>query len=487
MPHGDALPTTAATANESSPLLLTTTSGAAASVDPAEAWVIVKTSVPVALAYMLQNSLQTGSVLIVGRMGPDELAAAAFAFMFAMVTAWVMALGSATALDTLCSQAWTGASDKTKVGVHLQRAIWIMSLMFLPIAVLWWNVEPVLLLLGQDPELSAMTAQFLRWLILGAPGYIYFEATKKFLQAQGIMHAGTYVLMIASPVNVLLNYVLVWHESYGLGFIGAPIATSITYWLMQVLLVLYIALFEGKAGWGGWTRKSLQNWGIFLDLAIPGIFMVGTEWWAFEIVALAAGLLGRLPMAAQSVIMTTDQIINTLPFGISIATSNRIGNLLGLSRSRHARLSALVSAGVAAAVGGVLMFAMVWYRESFGYLFSDDGEVASVVSRVMPWVAMFQVADGLAASCGGSLRGMGRQHVGAQVNLVAYYVVALPAGFVLAFRLGAGLEGLWIGQCIALFLVGALELVVVWRTDWKVEVEKCQERISAGEVGIPSH
>lgn len=65
---------------------------------PKEIWVLIKTSIPVILAYMLQNSLQTGCVLIVGRLGPEQLAASAFAFMFAMVTGWVLALGGSTAL-----------------------------------------------------------------------------------------------------------------------------------------------------------------------------------------------------------------------------------------------------------------------------------------------------------------------------------------------------------------------------------------------------
>lgn len=124
--------------------------------------------------------------------------------MFAMVTAWVMAMGSTTALgkpliyfsclglyflvdiflslfhqtDTLGSQAWTGAEDPHEVGVHLQRAILILTVLFIPIAGLWWWAEPVLLLLGQEPELSRMSALFLRWLLIGAPGYIYFEAIK---------------------------------------------------------------------------------------------------------------------------------------------------------------------------------------------------------------------------------------------------------------------------------------------------------------------
>lgn len=82
----------------------------------------------------------------------------------------------------------------------------------------------------------------------------------------------------------------------------------------------------------------------------------------------------------------------------------------------------------------------------YGYLFTEDAAVVALVARVMPLVASFQVADGLAGSCGGVLRGMGRQHLGAVFNIVAYYVLALPLGIWLAFRAGKGLEGLWIGE-----------------------------------------
>lgn len=76
---------------------------------------------------------------------------------------------------------------------------------------------------------------------------------------------------------------------------------------------------------------------------------------------------------------------------------------------------------------------------------------------------------------------MGRQHVGALVNLVAYYAIALPGGIALAFKGGMGLQGLWIGQCVALFLVGLGEFGLVWRTRWEVEVERASDRIKEDE------
>lgn len=195
-----------------------------------------------------------------------------------------------------------------------------------------------------------------------------------------------------------------------------------------------------------------------------------------EIVALAAGRLGTIPLAAQSVIMTADQIINTVPFGLGVAASARLGNLLGAQRPRDARRAAHAAAVLSAAMGAAILALLMATRTVFGRLFNDDARVVALVADVMPFVALFQIADGLNGSCGGVLRGMGRQWVGALVNLVSYYGGALPAGIYLAFH-GWGLAGLWVGQCVALYLVGALEWVIVGMSRWERECERALERL----------
>jgi multidrug resistance protein, MATE family len=152
----------------------------------AEFLLLFKGSIPVILAYTLQNSLQTISVLVVGRESPEHLAVAAFSYMFAMCTAWLVGLGGTTALDTLASSTYTGSLDKHDLGILLQRGFLILGLFYVPIAILWAYSEPVFKLLGQDPDLSRDSARFLTCLIPGGLGYIYFEAVKKYLQAQGM-------------------------------------------------------------------------------------------------------------------------------------------------------------------------------------------------------------------------------------------------------------------------------------------------------------
>jgi MATE family multidrug resistance protein len=150
-----------------------------------EFWILFKGSLPVVVAYALQNSLQTISVVIVGRLSPEALATAAFSYMFAMATGWLVALGGTTAIDTLASASFTGSKNRHDLGIILQRSFVVLLLFYIPIAVLWFCSEPLFKALGQEDYIAHDSAKFLSVLAPGGIGYIYFEALKKYMQAQG--------------------------------------------------------------------------------------------------------------------------------------------------------------------------------------------------------------------------------------------------------------------------------------------------------------
>jgi MATE family multidrug resistance protein len=282
---------------------------------------------PVVVAFILQKSIDITSVFSLGHLGAEELAASALSTMFISVTGWSLALGMATALDTLASQAYTASPDPKALGIYLQRAIYILSIMSIPIIILWWHAEQVHLLLGQDQEVSRLSGIYIRWSIIAIPGYLGFECIKRYLQAQGIMHAGTYILAVTVPMNIIANYTLVWWPPIALGFIGAPIATACSYWLNLILGILFVRYIDGGQCWGGWSREALKNWGPFIRLSLAGVAFVCSEWWAFEIVALAAGYLGTVSLAAQSVVLTTASFTYMIPAG---KRQNRIVSSIGL-------------------------------------------------------------------------------------------------------------------------------------------------------------
>ena len=443
-----------------------------------EFWILFKGSVPVILAYTLQNSLQTFSVLIVGRLSPEALSVAAFCYMFAMATAWLIGMGGTTAIDTLASASFTGSKNKHDLGIILQRAFVVLTVLYIPVSILWIFSGPVFRALGQEEYIARDGSKFLLVLIPGGLGYIYFECMKKYLQAQEIMRPGSYVLLITSPINAGLNYLFVY--TFEIGLLGAPIATGISYWLSFFLLVAYTRFVAGWECWGGWDRRCLHNITTFIRIAALGVVHVGTEWWAFEIVAIVAGQLGSIPLASQSVIMTADQVMYCIPFGIGVATSARVGNLLGARDAKGAARAANTAAWLSMLMGVIVLTILMSTKDNFARIFNDDEDVVRLTAKVLPYVALFQIADGLNGSCGGSLRGMGRQHVGAAVNIISYYCGALPLGIWLAFH-GWGLVGLWFGQCIALYLVGFLEWAIVAFSNWERQVENAFNRMDPSE------
>ncbi|KAK9716943.1 ethionine resistance protein [Basidiobolus ranarum] len=450
-----------------------------------EFYLLSKSATPVVLTYLLQNSIQLASIFSLGHLGANELAVAALANMFASVTCWSVSIGISTALDTLGSQAYTGSEDPHALGIYLQRAIGIMGVIFVPISCLWWNAEYLLLWLRQDPELAALAGQFLKCLLPGAFPFVCFECIKRYLQAQGIMHASTYVLLIASPINMMTNYLFVWREPFKLGFIGAPLATSCTYIMMLSMLILYIKFVAGGDAWGGWNKKALQGWWPFLKLALPGTIMICCEWWAFQVSGLAAAYFGTIALAAQSIVLTSCSLFFTIPIGISIAASNRVGNLLGANRPNHARLVANCSLVLALLFGlfnSTILFSL---RNRWGYLFNDDEKVIALVAKVLPIGAMFQIFDGLAGVTGGVLRGQGKQKIGAYLNIVAYYLIALPIGYWLAFTLNWELPGIWWGLLFALAFVAIGQLISILYTNWHEEARKSRERVNLeNETGL---
>lgn len=471
-------------ADETTPLLLESPSNQLATQPEyvewlTEMWFLTKASIPIILAYLLQNSLQTTSILVAGRISSDALAVSAFSYMFAMATAWLIALGGTSAIDTLASSSFTASKHKGNLGILLQRGIFILTAFYAVIVVIWCFSEHLFRALGQPEHICVQSSKFLQLLAPGGLGYVWFECMKKFLQAQGIYRPGTYALLVTSPLNIILNYLFIY--TFDFGVYGAPVATGISYWLSFLILVAYATFVEGKECWSGFDpRRALVNSWPFAKLAFLGVIHVGTEWWAFEIVALAAGRLGTLPLAAQSVVMTADQIINTIPFGLGVAESARLGNLLGAKDSMGARRSAHCAALLSVFFGSTILTILFATRNVIGGLFNNDKRVIALVADVIPYVALFQIADGLNGSCGGALRGMGRQWVGALVNCISYYGGALPGGIYLAFH-GWGLAGLWLGQCVALSLVGILEWIIVGLSNWDNEVEKAVDRLDENE------
>uniref|UniRef100_A0A060T8Q2 ARAD1D09042p n=1 Tax=Blastobotrys adeninivorans TaxID=409370 RepID=A0A060T8Q2_BLAAD len=437
--------------------------------------VLATSALPLTVTFLLQYSLPVASIFSVGHLGTAELAAVSLASMTSNITGFAMIQGFATCLDTLCPQAF-GAGHPHQVGMYFQKCVMLILACFVPIAVLWVFSEPLIAFLVSDREVAHLAALYLRTIVIGAPGYVLFECGKRFVQAQGIFHASTIILLVCAPFNAIMNYLMVWSDYIGVGFVGAPMAVVMTNWLMPLLLFLFVVFVDGKQCWNGFSQDVFKNWGPMFKLAVPGFIMIEAEFLAFEVLTFAASRFGPAVLAAQAVLATITSLTYQIPFALAIAVSTRVANFVGATLVEPAKVASRL--GITCSYVVALFNALVLYifRYQIGSLFSNDEGVIEIVGDALPICCILQLADSPAAITGGVLKGQGRQHLGGYLNIIFYYPVALPICFGMAFGLGWGLYGLWAGITIGLFGVAAGEIYFVANSNWEEIVSDARER-----------
>jgi MATE family multidrug resistance protein len=174
-----------------------------------ETQVIGKYSLPLMVTFLLQYSLTVASIFTVGHLGTIELGAASLASMTVNITGSAVYQGLATSLDTLCAQAY-GSGKKKLVGLQMQRMVYFLWVLTIPISILWLLADKILVFIIPEKEVALLASQYLKVVILGLPGYACFESGKRFVQAQGIFTASLYVLLICAPLNAFMNWFFVW-------------------------------------------------------------------------------------------------------------------------------------------------------------------------------------------------------------------------------------------------------------------------------------
>ncbi|TFL01933.1 MATE efflux family protein [Pterulicium gracile] len=441
--------------------------------------VLAKFSLPVFGTHLLEYTLVVASVISIGHLSTTALAAITLGSMTASVTGLSIIQGFTSALDTMLPSAWT--SDQPElVGLWSQRMGVVMAFCLVPIYAIWFNAESILLFLKQDPEVARLAALYLKWMSLGLPAYALNAISRRYFQSQGLFTVPTRIILVVAPLNIVLNYFLVWGPSWcRLGFIGAPLSTAISFNVIAVLSVIYGIFYTSPVAWYPVGRRSFTNLGVLVQLGLAGVAQTSSEWWAWELVSLAASLLGPVVLACQSVLLVSASSTFQAPFALSVATSVRIGNLLGEGHARRAEVSAMAAVLLSLVVSAISSALFMIFKNKWAYIFNSDPEVVSLVSSMMPLLALFQVFDGITAITGGVFRARGKQFTGALLNLSAYYVFGIPLGIWLCFSFNLGLHGLWLGLTFALIYCSIAGLALTWNTDWHHEQRKAAARVEA--------
>lgn len=258
---------------------------------------------PLAVSFLGTFALTFVNVVVAGHLGETEIAAVLMGALVTNITGFALIVGMASGIESLASQAF-GAQNYAAVGHVLVRACCICLLLIaLPAAIVWFNAEAILRGLGQNATLAQLAGRYARLMVPSLPGYVCFEAAKRWLQCQGVTTPVFAVGLAIVPVHIVSCVTL----TRRLGFDGLPIALTLSYWLCLLMLIAYIALRSPhhSGTWAGVTlHGAFGGWCQYLRLGFPSLLMLSLEWWSFEILALIAGLISVQALAAHSIVAT---------------------------------------------------------------------------------------------------------------------------------------------------------------------------------------
>ncbi|KAI0155571.1 mate-domain-containing protein [Pestalotiopsis sp. NC0098] len=466
-------------ADETAPLLGDASSAASQSTvadRSSELWLLCEYSVPLIATYFLQYSFTVITTLVAGHLSSDDLAATSIGLTTVNIIGLATFEGMATALDTLCSQAY-GSGNLHGVGLHVQRMLVLMTLAIIPIGAVWICSPWILPLFVKQEHLAVMAGSFLRVSLIGLPGYASFEALKRFLQAQGDCNAALIVLIICTPVNAFLSWLFTFKLEMGLE--GAALGAALSNNLRPILLVLYIAFFAkwSHQCWGGLSREAFTNWGPMVRLSAAGSIVNLGEWFAFEILTFSTSYVSIDDLAAQTILNTLSVTAWHIPFSISVAISIRVGHLIGAGLVDAARRAASIYAAVFTVVGIFDAAVMFLLRNELPKIFTEESHVRELCAQAMITVSVFQIIDSINSGTNGMLRGLGRQSVAGWIIFPVQYLFAVPLAAWL--ELGSPdlkLNGLWLGLAAGLTATALIECIYMKVTKWQDCVESAKSR-----------
>ncbi len=405
--------------------------------------------------------------MVVARLGEHELAGSALAHMWFWST-MSLGMGAVMGADPLISQAH-GRGDGQGAALGLHRALLTALLVSVPICIALALTAPVLRLLGQPEAIVGLAQRFNVLRLPSVPCFLLFSAYRIFLQARGRMGPATLIIYAANVLNGLLAWALVF-GAFGaprLGFDGAAIAGTVTALVEVVGLWLCIrglGLDEGAKR--AWDRASFSMAGLgsVMRIGVP----VGAQMWleafAFTAASFMVGWIGVEAVAAHQIALNLASLTFMVPLGISMGASARVGNLIGAADVQGMRRAVWVAIAFGAGVMTFSAGGFTAFRKVLPLLYTEQAALIAAAAQVLPLAGAFQLSDGTQVVAGGVLRGMGRPHAAAIVNLLGYYGFALPLGYVLAFPLKMGLVGVWLGLTLGLVAVSAALVFWVRRT-----------------------
>ena len=437
----------------------------------AHAAALLRLAVPLAIVSLSEIAMGLTDTVLLGGLGDWAVAAGGLSgTLFFAVGAALQ--GVLMAAGILAAQA-RGAGQPRRIAGLYGTGLCLGLLLSVPLFALFSLAEPILRRLGEPAPLAHDVGTYLGILRWGTPAYVAGLGTMRAI-LPAIDQAG--LLLRITPAmavgNGLLNYALIYGVAGlpGLGLRGSAIASAATLW--ATMLVLFGCLHGSRRRGRLVTppRPDPGELGPLLRLGLPIMATIAGEVLMFLLAGLAAGLLGTAALAAHQIVLSIGTFTFMVPMALGQAANVRVGLATGAGNQAAVRRAGLVAIGMAVLVMGAIGLVLLLTPDLVASAFLDRSVAANrtafrIAVTLLGILALFQVADGVQVVAIGALRGMGDTTKPMVLAQVGYWLMGVPLGWLLAFRLGHGAAGLWTALAVALASVAVMMATrFVWIT-----------------------
>ena len=428
-----------------------------------EASVTLKLATPVMLSQLGHVTVSVVDSVMVGRLGTVPLAAASLANVIFHVIL-MFAIGVSYGLTPLVAQAH-GRGDTEAPARYLRHAVLVNLVLSVLLFLLVLALGPGLAQLQQPVDVVRAALPYLNIITFSMLPLMLFQTFRQFAEGLSNTRVAMLVIIGSNLVNVLLNYLLIY-GNWGfpaLGLDGAGIASLVARVLMGLALLAYVWQAAGYRVYrpafrpGPYRRTDFAE---LLRLGIPAGLQYLFEISAFGIAVIMMGWISAEALAAHQISLNMASISYMLAAGISAAATVRVGFTLGQRRHADLRRVGQVLFLMVCLLMGSSGVIFILGRELLPALYINDAEVIALAAQMLVVAGLFQLSDGVQVVALGALRGLGDVKLPTVVTFVAYWLLALPAAYVLGFPLGFGAVGIWCGLLIGLSVAA---LTMSWR------------------------
>ncbi|WP_243146919.1 MATE family efflux transporter [Scytonema sp. UIC 10036] len=417
-------------------------------------------AIPLVIVQILEASIPLLDGMMMGLLNGQTLAAGALGAVTFSTLASVCR-SALSAVGASVANAF-GAGKIDRVSHAASQGVWLAATLSLPMMFVIWHFDSILLLTGQEEAIVSLAKTYLQAIVWGFPAALGFCVLKEVGSALNRPQFLTVITVVGLVLNVAFNYVFMFGK-FGLpslGLAGIGWASALVLWLNFIAAAIWV--------WCDDYFKKYQihcTWRLFDKDMFVNIFQTGSflglqyaaEIGVFTAIALLMGWFGTDTLAAHEITAETESFVETVSIGVSYATMMRVGQLKGQNDLQGASRAGFVGIALIAPVASIVAFIFWLFPNFIVGLYLDIGhpdnmEIVGTAISFLEVAAIVQLFYGIQTIAAGALIGLKDTQTPMAIALFAYWGVGMGGGYLMAFTLGWGSTGLWLGLALGLLI-----------------------------------